>query len=140
MKSSIVRKAQFNAAHRLFIKDKTDQENLEIFGKCAYPNYHGHNYELHVKLSGEIDSETGFVYDIAKLRAIIDEEIIENYDHRNLNLDTEDFKNIIPTVENIAVVIYNRMRKKIENQFEIQIKLYETPRNYTIYPDQNTFL
>lgn len=134
MRSNITRREIFNAAHRLFRPELTDEENINLFGKCAYPNYHGHNYELHVTLTGEIDPYTGFVYDIADLKQIIKEEVIEPFDHRNLNLDTADFKNLIPTVENICVVIYNRIRPRIDSKFDLKVKVYETIRNYSEYP------
>lgn len=134
MRSSITRREIFNAAHRLFLPHLSDEENLKLFGKCSYPNYHGHNYELHVTLIGEIDSQTGFVYDIAELKNIIREEVIEPFDHRNLNLDTPEFAQLNPTVENICVIIYHKLRKRIDDQYELKIKLYETIRNYTEYP------
>lgn len=134
MKSSITRREIFNSAHRLFRPELSDEENLNLFGKCAYANYHGHNYELHVTLIGEIDPYTGFVYDIADLKRIIKEEVIEPFDHRNLNLDTQEFSNLIPTVENICQVIYRKIRKRIDSKFDLKIKLYETIRNYSEYP------
>jgi 6-pyruvoyltetrahydropterin/6-carboxytetrahydropterin synthase len=134
MRSSITRREIFNAAHRLFRPELSDEENINLFGKCAYPNYHGHNYELHVTLYGEIDPYTGFVYDIADLKTVIKEEIIEPFDHRNLNLDTPDFANLIPTVENICVVIYNKIRPRIDSKFDVKVKVYETIRNYSEYP------
>lgn len=134
MKSSIIRKETFNAAHRLCIDGLTDEENIAIFGKCAYPHYHGHNYDLHVKVVGEINPKTGFVYDISVLKERINEDIIERFDHRNLNLDTVEFKDTIPTVENIAKVIYEILRPSIESQYDLYITLYETPRNYSQYP------
>jgi 6-pyruvoyltetrahydropterin/6-carboxytetrahydropterin synthase len=134
MLSSITRREIFNAAHRLFIAEQTDEENFETFGKCSYPNYHGHNYELHVTLIGPIDPRTGFVYDIAELKKIIKEEVTDVYDHRNLNLDTEDFKNLIPTVENITRVIYDKLRPRISDTYSVRIKCYETIRNYSEYP------
>jgi len=134
MRSSITRREIFNSAHRLFKPELTDEENIQLYGKCAYPNYHGHNYELHVTLTGDIDPYTGFVYDIADLKKIIQEEVIEPFDHRNLNLDTPDFKNIIPTVENICVVVYNKIRPRINGKFDLRVKVYETIRNYAEYP------
>lgn len=134
MRSSITRREVFNSAHRLALPNLSDEENFAIFGKCSYPNYHGHNYELHVTLIGDIDRETGFVYDIAKLKEVLESEVISVYDHRNLNLDTPDFATLIPTVENIAKVVYHKLRAKIEPQYELKVKLYETMRNYTEYP------
>jgi 6-pyruvoyltetrahydropterin/6-carboxytetrahydropterin synthase len=134
MLSSITRREIFNAAHRLHRSDLTDEQNFEQYGKCSYPNYHGHNYELHVTIVGAINPQSGYVYDIARLKTVIKEEVTEVYDHRNLNLDTEDFKSLIPTLENMAVVIYNKVRKRIEPEFQVKVKLYETIRNYSEYP------
>ncbi|MFY7862098.1 MAG: 6-pyruvoyl trahydropterin synthase family protein [Chitinophagales bacterium] len=134
MLSSITRREIFNAAHRLHRSDLTEEQNFEQYGKCSYPNYHGHNYELHVTIVGAINPQSGYVYDIARLKTIIKEEVTEVYDHRNLNLDTEDFKSLIPTVENMTVVIYNKVRKRIEPEFQVKVKLYETIRNYSEYP------
>jgi len=134
MKSSITRREIFNAAHRLFKPELTDVENIKLFGKCAYPNYHGHNYELHVTLTGNIDPYTGFVYDIADLKKIINEEVIEPFDHRNLNLDTTEFATLNPTVENICVVIYQKLRPRIDSKYGLKIRVYETIRNYSEFP------
>jgi len=134
MRSTITRREIFNSAHRLYRPELSDTENIAIFGKCAYPNYHGHNYELHVTLPGEIDPYTGFVYDIADLKKIIKEEVIEPFDHRNLNLDTQDFAHLNPTVENICVVIYNKLRPRIDAKYDLKVKVYETIRNYSEYP------
>jgi 6-pyruvoyltetrahydropterin/6-carboxytetrahydropterin synthase len=134
MRSTITRREIFNSAHRLFKPELSDVENFKLFGKCAYPNYHGHNYELHVTLTGEIDPYTGFVFDIADLKKIIKEEVLEPFDHRNLNLDTPDFANTIPTVENICVVIYNKIRPRIDSKFDLKVRVYETIRNYSEYP------
>lgn len=133
-KVSIFRKAHFNAAHRLFVADWSDEENFKVFGKCSNPHYHGHNYELIVKLTGAIDATTGFVFDMKLLNDIIQQEVVARFDHRNLNLDTQEFKALNPTAENIAVVIYNLLRKRIEQQFDLQIRLYETERNFVEYP------
>lgn len=133
MKVSVFRKERFNAAHRLFNPKWDDAANLRVFGKCSYPNYHGHNYDLIVEVCGEIDPETGFVYDLGILSNIIKEEVVERYDHRNLNLDLEEFKTLIPTAENIAVVIWNRLRKRLEAHLELRIRLYETERNFVEY-------
>lgn len=134
MRSTITRREIFNSAHRLFKPELTDEENIKLFGKCAYPNYHGHNYELHVTLTGEIDPYTGFVYDIADLKKIINEEVIEPFDHRNLNLDTAEFAALNPTVENICVVIYQKLRPRIDSNYDLKIRVYETIRNYSEYP------
>ena len=134
MRSTITRREIFNSAHRLFKPELSDEENIKLFGKCAYPNYHGHNYELHVTLTGDIDPYTGFVYDIADLKKIINEEVIEPFDHRNLNLDTTEFSALNPTVENICVVIYQKLRPRIDTKYDLKIRVYETIRNYSEYP------
>lgn len=133
MKATICRKSTFNAAHRLHNKNWSDNKNVEIFGKCNNPNFHGHNYELHVKITGEIDPDTGYILDTKLLKEIIEKEITARFDHKNLNLDTEEFKNLIPTVENMAVVIYNILLSKIGSNKKLKIKLYETERNYIEY-------
>lgn len=127
------RKAHFNAAHRLFNPKWSDEKNAEVFGKCSNPHYHGHNYELIVSVTGEVDKETGFVMDLSILRELIKSEIEEAFDHKNLNVEVEEFKNLNPTVENIAVVIYNKLRDKIRTSLDISVTLYETPRNYVTY-------
>ncbi|MBA6156948.1 6-carboxytetrahydropterin synthase [Tenacibaculum sp. S7007] len=132
-KVTVHRKAHFNAAHRLFNPKWNDKENYEVFGKCSNPNYHGHNYELIVSLTGEIDKETGYVYDLGKLKDLIKVEVEDKLDHKNLNIEVEEFKEQNPTVENIAVVIYNKLRVKIQEKYDLQITLYETPRNYVTY-------
>ena len=134
MRSTITRREIFNSAHRLFKPELSDEENIILFGKCAYPNYHGHNYELHVTLTGDIDPYTGFVYDIADLKKIINEEVIEPFDHRNLNIDTTEFSALNPTVENICVVIYQKLRPRIDSKFDLKIRVYETIRNYSEFP------
>lgn len=133
MSVTIYRKAHFNAAHRLFRKEWSDAKNLEVFGKCSNPNYHGHNYELEVGLTGEIDPETGYLIDLKILKDLIEQEIEEPFDHKNLNEEVSEFKELNPTVENIAVVIWNKLRAKLETKYDITVKLYETPRNYVIY-------
>lgn len=130
MKVSVYRKAQFNSAHRLNNENWSAEKNHDVFGKCNLPNYHGHNYILEVKLTGPIDPETGYVMDLGILKQIINEEVIDRYDHRNLNLDIPEFKNLNPTVENIAVVIYKRLRDRIDEQLELGLRLYETERNF----------
>tara|TARA_R110002073_G_scaffold8207_3_gene45767 strand:- start:50018 stop:50431 length:414 start_codon:yes stop_codon:yes gene_type:complete len=127
------RKAHFNAAHRLFRSDWSDEKNLEVFGKCSNPNYHGHNYELIVGVTGEIDSETGFVMDLGILRRLIRIEIEDVFDHKNLNVEVVEFKTLNPTAENISVVIYNKLRNHISSSLDLEITLYETPRNFVRY-------
>ncbi len=134
MKVSVFRKENFNAAHRLYNAAWSDDVNANVFGKCALPNYHGHNYELQVKVTGEIDEATGFVMDMKVLSDVIQKEVIERFDHKNLNLDTKEFKTLNPTAENIAVVIYQLLRPQINKALDLQIRLYETPRNYVEYP------
>lgn len=134
-KVSVIRKEHFNAAHRLYNPDWNDLKNQEIFGKCSNPNYHGHNYDLHVKLSGTIDPITGYVFDLKILSDIIKKEILDLFDHKNLNLDIDYFKNLNPTAENICVCIYDILREKIDQKFDLRIKLFETERNYVEYPD-----
>lgn len=131
---AVFRKEHFNAAHRLFNPDWDAANNEKVFGKCALPNYHGHNYELEVKVVGEPDPKTGFVMDMKVLSDLIKEEIHSRFDHKNLNLDTEEFKNLNPTAENIAIVIYELLRPKIDSKLDLQIRLYETPRNFVEYP------
>ncbi len=133
MIATICRKTNFNAAHRLHNPIWTELQNNEVFGKCNNPNYHGHNYELIVKITGEIDQETGYVMDTKVLNDIIQNEIIERFDHKNLNLDTREFKNLNPTAENIAATIYKLLIPKIENKKKLTILLYETERNYVEY-------
>ncbi len=133
-KIAVFRKEHFNAAHRLHNKEWTDQQNAAVFGKCSLPNYHGHNYEIEVKVVGEVDEKTGFVMDMKKLSELVQEHVIERFDHKNLNLDTEEFRQLNPTAENIAIVIYNRLRPHIDGSLELFIRLYETPRNFVEYP------
>ena len=134
MKTAIFRKATFNSAHRLHNPAWDEKTNQAIFGKCNNPSYHGHNYELIVKVAGDVDPETGYVMDIKILNDIIQEEIVERFDHKNLNLDTAEFQSLNPTAENIARVTYELLRKKIDAAFDVQVTLYETPRNYVVYP------
>ena len=133
-KIGVFRKEHFNAAHRLHNPSWTDEQNDKVFGKCNLPNYHGHNYELIVKVVGEINPETGYVMDTKLLSDLIKNNVTSRFDHKNLNLDVKEFKNLNPTAENIARVIYDILRPKIETQFDIEITLYETPRNYVVYP------
>ncbi len=133
-KVAVYRKESFNAAHRLHNPAWDAAENNRVFGKCNNPNYHGHNYELIVKLTGEPDAATGYVYDLKLLSDIIKEQIIERFDHKNLNEDTVEFKNVNPTAENIVIAIYNILREKISAAYDLQMRLYETPRNFVEYP------
>ena len=134
MRISVFRKAHFNAAHRLFIPSWSDEKNSEVFGLCSNPHYHGHNYDLVVKLTGEIDPVTGFLYDLGKLSTLIKENIEDKFDHRNINLEIEEFKTLNPTTENICFVIYEILRKKIDHSYELTVTLWETERNYVQYP------
>jgi 6-pyruvoyltetrahydropterin/6-carboxytetrahydropterin synthase len=134
MKIKVCRKEHFNAAHRLYNPSWPDEKNNRIFGKCNNPNFHGHNYELIVSLTGEPDPETGYVFDMKVLSDLIRESVLRKFDHRNLNLDTEYFKDLNPTAENIAVVIWKILREKIDNKFDLKITLYETERNFVEYP------
>ena len=133
MKLAIFRKEHFNSAHRLFNPAWSDERNESIFGKCNNPNYHGHNYELIVQLKGEIDPDTGYVYDMKVLSDLIKEHILTKFDHKNLNLDTVEFKDLNPSAENIAVVIWTILREKIDRKYELIVRLYETERNYVEY-------
>ena len=134
MKVAVIRKEHFNAAHRLHNPDWSPEKNSAVFGKCNNPHYHGHNYEFTVKLTGEVDPETGYVYDMKKLSDLIQENVLDKFDHKNLNLDTDEFKSVNPTAENIAVVIWNILREKIDPQYDLKITLYETERNIVEYP------
>jgi 6-pyruvoyltetrahydropterin/6-carboxytetrahydropterin synthase len=131
---SVFRKEHFNAAHRLNNPVWDDEKNKEVFGKCNLPHFHGHNYDLIVKVTGVPDPQTGYVIDMKILSDIIKENVLDKFDHRNLNLDTLEFKNLNPTAENIAIVIYGLIRPLIEEHFDLQIRLYETPRNFVEYP------
>lgn len=133
MKVTVSRKAHFNAAHRLFNPSWTDEKNNKIFGLCNNPNYHGHNYDLIVSVTGTIDPETGYVIDTKVLKDIIVENVEHKLDHKNLNLDVPEFKNLIPTAENIAIVIYNLIKPHLDNNLELEITLYETPRNFVTF-------
>lgn len=130
IKLTVSRKAQFNAAHRLFNPSWTDEKNDAVFGKCNNPHYHGHNYVLTVSVKGTIDPETGYVMDMKDLKELIRLHVEEPFDHRNLNLDTEEFKNLNPTAENIAVVIWKKLRSHIKRELELKVTLYETERNF----------
>ena len=133
MSLTVFRKAHFNAAHRLFRSDWNDEKNREVFGKCSNPNYHGHNYELEVGVTGSVDPETGFVIDLGELKKIIREEVEDAFDHKNLNVEVPEFKELNPTAENIAIVIWEKLRKRLEARYDISVKLYETPRNFVLY-------
>jgi len=133
-KVSVFRKEHFNAAHRLNNASWDEAKNMEVFGKCNLPHYHGHNYELIVKVTGVPDPQTGYVIDMKVLSDIIKDQVLERFDHRNLNLDVPEFKELNPTAENIAIVIYDLVRPQIKEQFDLRITLFETPRNYVEYP------
>uniref|UniRef100_UPI00404B6362 6-pyruvoyl trahydropterin synthase family protein n=1 Tax=Gelidibacter sp. TaxID=2018083 RepID=UPI00404B6362 len=133
MRVTVSRKAHFNAAHRLYRKDWSDEKNNSVFGKCNNPNFHGHNYELIVNVTGEIDPETGFVMDMKVLKDIIKDEIEDAFDHKNLNLEVEEFKDLNPTAENISVIIYQKIKPKLQSNLDLEIVLYETPRNFVSY-------
>ena len=133
-KVAVFRKEHFNAAHRLFCADWSDAENKRVFGACSNPNYHGHNYELVVQVNGYPDAQTGFVINTKDLSILVAEEVIARFDHKNLNLDTDAFKNMNPTAETIAIVIYNLLRPKISETLDLKIRLYETERNFVDYP------
>ena len=133
MKVTVSRKAHFNAAHRLYRKDWSFEKNDSVFGKCNNANFHGHNYELIVSVTGDIDPETGYVIDIKVLSQLIFDEVETAFDHKNLNLDVTEFATLNPTAENIAVVIYNKLKPKLKAEFELEVVLYETPRNFVSY-------
>ena len=134
MKTAVYRKEHFNAAHRLNNPLWSEEKNKLIFGKCNNPNYHGHNYELIVKVTGMPDPETGYVYDMKDLSDLIKKFVIDRYDHKNLNLDVDDFREINPSAENIAFVIWNILREKIDKKYDLKVILYETERNFVEYP------
>lgn len=133
MRVTVSRKAHFNAAHRLYRKDWSMEQNDSVFGKCNNPNYHGHNYELIASVTGEINPDTGYVIDIKDLSEIIREEVEVPFDHKNLNLDVLEFRDLNPTSENIVVVIWEKIRKRIREDLDLEITLYETPRNFVSY-------
>jgi 6-pyruvoyltetrahydropterin/6-carboxytetrahydropterin synthase len=132
-KVTVHRKAHFNAAHRLYRKDWSDEKNFEVFNKCSNPNFHGHNYELIVSLTGEIDTETGYVFDLGILKNHIKSEIEDAFDHKNLNLEVPEFKDLNPTAENICVVTYQKLRNLLPTNLDLEVTLYETPRNFVSY-------
>lgn len=131
---AVFRREHFNAAHRLYNQQWSDEQNAAVFGKCSLPHYHGHNYELEVKVTGSIDPKTGFVMDMKKLSDLVKEKVLDKFDHKNLNLDTEEFRRLNPTAENIVIVIFNILRPEIDNRLDLMIRLYETPRNFVEYP------
>ncbi len=133
MKVTVSRKGHFNAAHRLYRKDWSDEKNELVFDKCSNPNFHGHNYELIVSVTGEIDQETGYVIDIKTLKGIMKEEVEDAFDHKNLNIEVPEFKELNPTAENISVIIYNKIRPRIKSSLDLEITLFETPRNFVTY-------
>ncbi|TKK66638.1 6-carboxytetrahydropterin synthase [Ilyomonas limi] len=133
-KVAVCRVEHFNAAHRLHVPEWSDAVNTTVFGKCNNPNYHGHNYQLIVRVTGEPNATTGYVMDMKVLSDIIKAEVLQRFDHKNLNLDTQEFKNLNPTAENIAITIYNLLRARIEPALELKITLYETERNFVEYP------
>lgn len=130
MKVSVTRRAHFNAAHRLHNSNWTDEKNRTVFGLCNSPNFHGHNYEMEVRVSGEVDPETGMVVDLGWLAGLIKTEIEERFDHKNLNLDTPEFLELIPSAENICLVIWRILRGQLDAKYDLHVRLYETPRNF----------
>jgi len=134
MRVAVHRIEHFNAAHRLFNPKWSDEKNDRVFGKCNNPHFHGHNYEIDVRLEGETDPETGYVFDMKVLSDLIKVEVLDKLDHKNLNLDVEEFRNLNPTAENIVIVVYHLLRSKIDKKYDLKIKLYETERNYVEYP------
>jgi 6-pyruvoyltetrahydropterin/6-carboxytetrahydropterin synthase len=134
MRVSVFRKAHFNAAHRLHNPNWSDEKNQEVFGLCNNYNYHGHNYELEVKVTGEVDPETGYLIDLKILKDVIKEQVENRFDHKNLNLDTEEFKDLNPTAEHICYVIWKILDEHLDDKYDVGVRLYETPRNYVEYP------
>ena len=134
MRISIFRRAHFNAAHRLYNPKWSNEKNDQVFGLCNNPNFHGHNYELEVKVTGEVDPETGYLIDLKILKDLIHDQVELRFDHKNLNLDTEEFKNLNPTAENICYVIWQILRDNLEEKYDLSVRLFETPRNYVEYP------
>ena len=136
MRVTVSRKAHFNAAHRLYRKDWTDKKNDSVFAKCSNPNFHGHNYELIVSVTGPIDPDTGYVMDMKILKDYIKSEVEDAFDHKNLNLEVPEFFDTIPTAENIVVVIYNKLKKILSVDQSMEVVLYETPRNFVTYSEK----
>ena len=133
MRVKVSRKAHFNAAHRLYRPDWDDKTNTGVFGKCSNPHYHGHNYELIVSVTGPIDPDTGFVMDMKDLKDLIRREVEDAFDHKNLNEEVPEFRKLNPTAENIAVVIWNKLRPHLKQDLDLEVRLYETPRNFVTY-------
>jgi len=133
-RTAIYRKEHFNAAHRLYVPGWTDEQNLAQFGKCSNPHYHGHNYELVVKVTGTTDPVTGYVINLSDLSSIIQKHVLAKFDHKNLNLDTREFAELNPTAENIVYVIYEILRKQLDASLDLKVRLYETERNFVEYP------
>tara|TARA_Y100001968_G_C19344196_1_gene711183 strand:- start:846 stop:1256 length:411 start_codon:yes stop_codon:yes gene_type:complete len=133
MKLTVSRKAHFNAAHRLYNSKWSEDKNNQVFGKCNNPNFHGHNYELIVSVTGTVNSETGYVIDMTLLKQIIKQEVENNLDHKNLNLDVKEFESVNPTAENICIYIYNNIKARLDSNLDLEITLYETPRNFVKY-------
>lgn len=134
MRIAVFRRAHFNAAHRLHNPSWSDEKNQEVFGLCNNPNYHGHNYELEVKVMGEVNPETGYLIDLGLLKKMIEEEVEQRFDHKNLNIEVPEFKNLNPSAEHICYVIWQLLRKRLDEKFDLQVRLYETPRNFVEYP------
>ena len=134
MRIAVFRKSHFNAAHRLHNPNWSEERNREVFGLCNNPNYHGHNYELEVKVIGEVDPDTGYLLDMGWLKKLIEEEVEQRLDHKNLNLDVPEFKALNPSAENICYVIWQKLRARLDERYELQVRLYETPRNFVEYP------
>ena len=133
MKVTVSRKAHFNAAHRLYRKEWSDKKNYSVFGKCSNPHYHGHNYELIVHVTGLVDPNTGYVIDMKILKDLIKSEVEDKMDHKNLNEEVPEFIEMIPTAENIAIVIYNKLKPHLNSKHSLEVTLYETPRNFVSY-------
>lgn len=131
---AVIRREHFNAAHRLYRENWSDEKNMSTFGKCSLPHYHGHNYEMEIRVVGDVDPETGYVMDLKVLSDLVNDKVLERFDHKNLNLDTEEFKTLNPTAENIVVVIHDLLRPHIQPTFDLFIRLFETPRNFVEYP------
>ena len=134
MKTAIIRKEHFNSAHRLNNPNWSVEKNKQVFGKCNNPNFHGHNYDLEVKVIGEVDPETGYVMDVKILKDLLKSHVLDKYDHKNLNLDVDDFKTVNPTAENIARVVYENLLEHLPEGLELTIRIYETERNFAEYP------
>ena len=134
MRIAAFRRAHFNAAHRLYNPSWSDEKNEQVFGLCNNPSYHGHNYELEVKVAGEVDPVTGYLIDLKELKDLIKAQVENRFDHKNLNVDTEEFKTVNPTAENICYVIWNILREHLDEKYDLSVRLYETPRNYVEYP------